>query len=79
MIHELKTWNEYFEEIFMGHKTFEVRKADRPFSTGDTLILKEWDPDKETYTGRQLARNVGYVLKGGQFGVEDGFVVMSLH
>jgi len=26
MIHELKIWNEYFEEVFMGHKTFEVRK-----------------------------------------------------
>ena len=26
MIHELKIWNEYFEEVFTGYKTFEVRK-----------------------------------------------------
>ena len=78
MIHELKTWNEYFEEVFMGHKTFEVRKADRPFAKGDTLILKEWNPKTEQYTGREMARGVSYVLEGGQFGVEKGFVVMAL-
>ena len=78
MIHELKTWNEYFEEVFMGHKTFEVRKADRPFAKGDTLILKEWNPKTEQYTGREIARGVSYVLEGGQFGVEKGFVVMAI-
>jgi len=78
MIHELKTWNEYFEEVFMGHKTFEVRKADRPFAKGDTLILKEWNPKTEQYTGREMARWVSYVLEGGQFGVEKGFVVMAI-
>jgi hypothetical protein len=78
MIHELKTWNEYFEEVFMGHKTFEVRKADRPFEKGDTLILKEWNPKIEQYTGREMARGVSYVLEGGQFGVEKGFVVMAI-
>ena len=78
MIHELKTWNEYFEEVFMGHKTFEVRKADRPFAKGDTLILKEWNPKTEKYTGREMARIVSYVLEGGQFGVEKGFVVMAI-
>jgi ASC-1-like (ASCH) protein len=78
MIHELKTWNEYFEEVFMGHKTFEVRKADRPFAKGDTLILKEWNPKTEQYTGREMARGVSYVLEGGQFGVEKGFVVMAI-
>lgn len=78
MIHELKTWNEYFEEVFMGHKTFEVRKADRPFTKGDTLILKEWNPKTEQYTGREMARGISYVLEGGQFGVEKGFVVMAI-
>lgn len=78
MIHELKTWNEYFEEIFMGHKTFEVRKADRPFKKGDILILREWNLKTKQYTGRELARNVSYVLEGGQFGIEKGFMVMAI-
>jgi len=79
MIHELKTWPEYFEEVFMGRKTFEVRKADRPFSKGDTLILKEWDVNNGQYSGREIARTITYILEGGQIaGVNIGFVVMSI-
>jgi ASCH domain. len=77
-VHELKTWPDYFKEVFMGHKNFEIRKNDRNFQCGDILILKEWDPEHEEYTGRMLARNVLYVLAGGQFGIEPNFVVMSI-
>jgi hypothetical protein len=77
-IHELKTCKEYFEEVFMGRKTFEVRKNDRNFQKGDILILKEWDNEKQEYTGRQMARGISYILNVGQFGVENGFVVMAL-
>ena len=77
-IHELKTWKEYFEEVFMGRKTFEVRKNDRNFQKGDILILKEWDNENQEYTGRQMARGISYILNGGQFGVENGFVVIAL-
>lgn len=77
-VHELKIWKEYFDEVFMGRKTFEVRKNDRNFRKGDILILKEWDNEKQEYTGRQMARCIYYILNGGQFGVENGFVVMSI-
>lgn len=80
MIHELKTWPEYFEEVFMGHKPFEVRKNDRDFRVGDTLILKEFEAGSTNYgyTGREMARTVTYVLQGGQFGIEDGYCVMGI-
>ena len=77
-IHELKTWKEYFQEVFLGRKTFEVRKNDRDFQKGDTLILEEWDNKKQEYTGRRMVMNVSYILQGGQFGIEEGFVVMSI-
>ena len=43
--HDLKTLPVYFDAVLRGDKTFEVRKNDRDFQTGDTLVLKEWDPD----------------------------------
>lgn len=42
--HELKTLPVYFDAVKRGDKTFEVRKNDRDFQTGDVLILKEYDP-----------------------------------
>lgn len=78
MVHELKTWPEYFQAVWSGAKTFEVRKADRPFAVGDELDLREWDPETGEYTGSFLSRIfVTYVLRGPGFGVEDGFVVMG--
>lgn len=77
-IHELKTAKHYFKEVFMGHKTFEIRKNDRNFKNGDTLILKEWDSFRETFTGRKLARTVTYIFPGGSYGLDDDYVVMAI-
>lgn len=76
--HELKTWTEYYYEVFVGRKTFEVRKNDRKFKVGDVLILKEWDNEKQCYTGSKINKKIIYILKGGQFGIAKGFVVMGL-
>jgi len=77
--HKLKTWIPYYRDIINDIKTFEIRKNDRDFKVGDILILEEWDDIKETYTGHFIYMRVGYILKGGQFGIEDGYVVMTLN
>ena len=85
--HELKTWPAYFEAIVSGEKTFEVRRDDRGFQKGDVLVLQCWNP-KVGLGGRyvndcfgkprEIRRKIAYVLTGGQFGIEPGFVVMGL-
>lgn len=78
VIHELKTWKEYFKMVFCSSKNFEVRKNDRDYKLGDTLLLKEWDNQTEEYTDRILHRRIDYILNGGQFGIEEGYVVMGI-
>lgn len=76
--HELKCWPEYFREVFLGHKTFEIRKNDRDFQIGDTIILNEYEPFTKQYSGDKIARRVTYILEGGEFGIEKGYVVMAI-
>jgi len=63
MIIEKKIWPQYFEEVLQGNKTFELRLADWDCRKGDTLVLKEWDPDTKEFTGRVLEKEVGYVAR----------------
>ena len=60
---EKKIWSEYFEKVLSGEKNFELRLADWKCDPGDILILKEWDPETKKYSGRQIEKEVGYVLK----------------
>ena len=78
MDHELKTWPEHFEAIRKSQKTVEVRKNDRNFQVGDYLFLREWCPESKEYTGRDTIRPVKHILQGGQFGIEPGYVVISI-
>jgi hypothetical protein len=58
-----RVWNEYFELILAGKKKFELRLADFEVSEGDTLVLEEWDKDKQEYTGRKIETNATYIIK----------------
>lgn len=60
---EKKIWPEYFEKILSGEKNFELRLADWQCRVGDILVLREWDRQTKNYTGRQIEKQVGYVLK----------------
>ncbi|MBS7132933.1 MAG: DUF3850 domain-containing protein [Clostridium sp.] len=74
--HALKILPEYFEDVVTGKKTFELRKNDRGFALGDILTLKEFSGDK--YTGREVNKLVTYILAGGKYGLEDGYVILGI-
>lgn len=76
-VHALKTWPNYFKDVVNGSKTFEVRKNDRNFKVGDFLMLREYDPEDDTYTGEVLYQRVSYVLDDPRF-VKDGYVILGL-
>lgn len=78
--HKLKTWPQYFGAVRDGVKNFEVRKADRDFREGDFLCLVEFDPRRESLTGKYEYRRITYVLTSADAprGLVDGFVVLSL-
>ena len=76
--HTLKILPEYYRALLEGRKTFEVRKNDRDFREGDTLMLEQYDTELARTFGAPLWLKVTYVLKGGQFGIEEGYCVMGV-
>ena len=83
MHHELKILPPYFEAVIDGRKTFEIRKDDRGFQAGDTVMLREYDPEykgyhrseEQMYTKWTYAATIGYVTSYEQ---HPGHVVFSL-
>ena len=87
--HELKTWPEPFAAVLLRLKHHEVRKSDRSFVIGDTLLLREYDPsygrqmpgelpEPRGYTGRELRCRVTYISRGGTWGLPPDLCVMSI-
>lgn len=74
-IHELKTHPQYYHQIHLGAKRFELRRDDRGgFQVGDLLILREWD---EHYTGYVTVAVVTYVLGSGEW-LAPGYVALGI-
>ena len=84
MIHELKTLPQPFDAVRCGAKKHEFRVNDRCFSVGDTLVLKRWNPEPGpnqllgNFTGESIEATVTYISKGPDWGIPEGFVVMSI-
>jgi hypothetical protein len=58
----LKCWPQFFDEIRSGRKKHDLRRGDdRKFKVGDLLLLREFDPYFESYTGRSMKVRVTYV------------------
>ncbi len=79
MLHELKTWPQMFDAVKSGKKRFELRRDDRGFEEGHTLMLREWRPTTKEFTGRVLYVRVMFILRDVEpFGLKPGFCAMSI-
>ena len=82
---EKKTWPEYFQDVLDSKKNFDLRLNDFDCEVGDILVFKEYDPEKKEYTGREVEKEIGYILKTNEndfWKKEDvdkyGYIVMGL-
>lgn len=62
MKHELKIHPKHYKDVLLGLKKIEIRLNDRNYQERDLLILNEWDPKTERYTGSQVIRKVDYIV-----------------
>lgn len=85
--HKLKTWIRFWDAVASGEKTFEVRKNDRAFQTGDILVLEKYDHERgyyemDGYTAlakpKSIRKRISFILQGGMFGIEPSYCVMGL-
>lgn len=76
MTHDLKTVQPYFGRAKSGEKPFEFRKNDRDFQAGDFVILHEYDPETDSYSGDFVSGKITYVLREFE-GIEPGFCVFA--
>jgi hypothetical protein len=60
---EKKIWPMFFDKIANGERRYEIRLADFELTKGDTLVLKEWDPLRQRFTGRQINKVVHTIEK----------------
>jgi hypothetical protein len=74
--HEIKILPKYFTAVSFGIKKFELRKDDRGYEVGDTVILEEFGD--EGYTGRWKAVKISYVLRDcPEYGLMPGYCIFG--
>lgn len=77
MIHALKIEPNYYEDIKSGNKSFEVRKNDRDFRTGDYIVLNELSDTRDEYTGRSILMKITSIVNDERF-CKEGYIIMGL-
>ncbi len=63
MIIEKKILPKRFQQIKDGEKKYELRLADFDAHDGDMLVLKEWNPTLNIYTGNEITKVISHILK----------------
>lgn len=77
MTHELKILPEYYEAVKCGKKNFELRKNDRNYFVGDTLLLRACESGHYLDTP-PLTRFISYILTDcEEYGLMSGYAILG--
>ena len=74
-VHDVKLGATFFDDVKTGRKTFELRKNDRGYKEGDTIVLHEYK--NGATTGRTITKKIVYMLEDFT-GLEDGYCILGL-
>lgn len=78
--HKLKIWTSFADCVLDGTKTFEVRRNDRGFQKGDTIVFEVMDDGGVLHNtfhelnGKEYT--ITYVLNG--WGLKDDYVAFGI-
>ena len=77
--HDLKLSTEFCDAVLSGEKTFEVRKNDRGFQTGDLIRFIPIDGTIREHAKHEISGHtykITYILNG--WGIKNGYVVLGI-
>lgn len=85
VVHEVKAWPQNFQQLKANERTFDVRKNDRGYLSGDSFFVHEFEPDSGSdfdnpsgrFTGEKARRRINRVFENVP-GVRPGYVVLAL-
>ena len=86
-LHELKIKKEYFQEVYFGKKTFELRKDDRDYEVGDLIKFNVIDnvvsPNKVETEVANIDENrlfeITYILRNvPEYGLDKDYCILGI-
>jgi hypothetical protein len=85
MIHSVRSWSMFYQDILTGARTSDIRLNDRRYAVGDQMRLMEFDPVKFAYTGQEQMVEITYIQTNksnpcaiSREALHDDYVVLSI-
>ena len=74
--HKIKCIQPFYDAVLNGLKNFEIRYNDRDYKVGDEVLLMEYNPLTEIFTGKDILIRIDYLLSGSVY-LKDGYCVFG--
>ncbi|MDD5484215.1 MAG: DUF3850 domain-containing protein [Kiritimatiellae bacterium] len=78
MQHDITVSQFFFSLIRSGKLRFLPHRTHPGLRESDRLCLQEYDQIERRYTGREAFCHVDYILFGGQYGIEPGWMMLCV-